>query len=114
MTLSNQGMTSKCAENLRFVATLIMAVAVCNVNELLAFIRNDPGAAIAISMSTGLLLIVPMLLFTIRKEDHVDDDEEITEAAKVLCQLRQVELDTTARNEQRRHTYATRSSVKSD
>lgn len=109
-------MTSECAENLRFVATLIIAVAVFNVNELLAFIRNDPGAAIAISMSTGLLLIVPMLLLTIRKEDdeYVDDDEELTEAAKVLCQLRQVELETAARNEQRKHAYATRSAVKND
>ena len=107
-------MTSECAENLRFVATFIIAVAVFNVTELLAFIRNDPGAAIAISMSTGLLLIVPMLLLTIRKEDDEDDDEEITEAAKVLCQLRQVELETTARNEQRKHAYATRSAVKND
>ena len=104
-------MTSECAENLRFVATFIIAVALFNVNELLTFIRNDLGAAIAISMSTGLLLIVPMLLFTIRKED---DDEEITEAAKVLCQLRQVELETAARNEQRKHAYATRSAVKND
>ena len=107
-------MTSECAENLRFVATLIIAVAVFNVNELLAFIRNDPGAAIAISMSTGLLLIVPMLLLTIRKEDDEYDDEEITEAAKVLCQLRQVELETAARNEQRKHAYATRSATKND
>lgn len=107
-------MTSECAENLRFVATFIIAVALFNVNELLTFIRNDLGAAIAISMSTGLLLIVPMLLFTIRKEDHEDDDEEITEAAKVLCQLRQVELETAARNEQRKHAYATRSAVKTD
>lgn len=107
-------MTSECAENLRFVATLIIAVAVFNVNELLAFIRNDPGAAIAISMSTGLLLIVPMLLFTIRKEDDEYEDEELTEAAKVLCQLRQVELETAARNEQRKHAYATRSAVKND
>ena len=107
-------MTSECAENLRFVATLIIAVAVFNVNELLAFIRNDPGAAIAISMSTGLLLIVPMLLSTIRKEDDEYEDEELTEAAKVLCQLRQVELETAARNEQRKHAYATRSAVKND
>ena len=109
-------MRSECAENLRFVATLIIAVAVFNVNELLAFIRNDPGAAIAISISTGLLVPSLMLLFTIRKEDdeYVDDDEEITDAAKVLCQLRQVERETANRNEQRRHTYATRSSVKSD
>ena len=107
-------MTSECAENLRFVATFIIAVAVFNMTELLAFIRNDPGAAIAISMSTGLLLIVPMLLLTIRKEDDEYDDEEITEAAKVLCQLRQVELETAARNEQRKHAYATRSAVKND
>ena len=107
-------MTSECAENLRFVATFIIAVAVFNVTELVAFIRNDPGVAIAIFMSTGLLLIVPMLLFTIRKEDDEYDDEEITEAAKVLCQLRQVELETTARNEQRKHAYATRSAVKND
>ena len=107
-------MTSECAENLRFVATLIIAVAVFNVNELLAFIRNDPGAAIAISMSTGLLLIVPMLLLTIRKEDDEYEDEELTEAAKVLCQLRQVELETAARNEQRKHAYATRSATKND
>jgi len=109
-------MMSECAENLRFVATFIIVVALFNVTELLAFIRNDVGAAIAISMSTGLLLIVPMLLFTIRKEhdEYEDDDEEITEAAKILCQLRQVELDTAARNEQRKHAYATRSATKND
>lgn len=109
-------MTSECAENLRFMATFIIAVAVFNVAELVAFIQNDIGAAIAISMSAGLLVIVPTLLFTIRKEhdEYEDDDEELTEAAKVLCQLRQVELETTARNEQRKHAYATRSAAKTD
>jgi hypothetical protein len=107
-------MTSECAENLRFVAMFIIVVALFNVTELVAFIRNDIGAAIAIFMGTGVLLLVPMLLFTIRKEDYEDDDEEITEAAKVLCQLRQVELDTANRNEQRKHAYATRSATKND
>jgi hypothetical protein len=110
-------MTSECVDNLRFVATFIIALAMFNATDLLTFIQNDIGAAIAIFMSGGMLILVPMLLLTIRKEDDEyedDDDEEITEAAKVLCQLRQVECETAKRNEQRKHAYATRSAAKTD
>ena len=109
--------------NFRFMLTILFVVVFFHLNEIIQLIKTDIASAIAITI-TGCLFLVHVMLFSTRKdteqtddsdtEQTDDSDTEQTNAAKVLCQLRQVERETANRNEQRRHTYATRSSVKSD
>jgi hypothetical protein len=84
---------------------------------MIEMIKTDFGVFIGTFMMGSILVVVPLVILTIvhSEPDYYDDDEEeITDAALVLCQLRQIEKETAIRNEQRRSAYSLRSSTKRD
>lgn len=107
-------MRSEIINNLRFLAALVIAIVMFHLSDLIEMMKTDFGVFIGTFMMGSILAVVPLVLLTIVHSEPDDDDEEITDAARVLCQLRQVEQETAVRNEQRRSAYALRSSTKND
>lgn len=110
-------MRSEVINNLRFLAALVIVIVLFHLSDMIKMIKTDFGVFIGTFMTGSILAVVPLVILTIVHSEpdyHDDDEEEITDAARVLCQLRQIEKETAIRNEQRRSAYSLRSSTKRD